>query len=220
MQIRVFDSGIADFERIWDLQKKLLLETKGERFPLNLVICQHYPVFTSGRNASIKNILATEEEIRGKGIKVYKVERAGDFTYHGLGQVTVYPIFDLEFLKKDLHWFLRSLEEIAIGVLADFGIRGERVPGLTGAWFKSRKIASIGIAVRNWVTFHGMSINVKKDDLENFRMIRPCGMDIEMTSLESISEKKIEIDEVKKSVIQRIKGVFLSKPCAVVGPAS
>ncbi|MGD0335850.1 MAG: lipoyl(octanoyl) transferase LipB [Candidatus Omnitrophota bacterium] len=208
MEIRIFDLGVTHFQESWDFQKKLLLETVNSPFPFNLVICQHYPVFTWGRSAGIKNILATEKNAREKGIRVYKVERGGDFTYHGPGQVTAYPVFNLEFLKKDLHWFLRSLEEVALKVAASFGVEAERKAGLTGVWFRNRKLASIGIAVKNWVTFHGMSINVTSDDLGNFRLIRPCGMDIEMTSLEDILRRKIDIDDVKKSLISEIKAVY------------
>ncbi|MCM8797151.1 MAG: lipoyl(octanoyl) transferase LipB [Candidatus Omnitrophica bacterium] len=204
MEIRVFNLGITDFENVWKLQRDLVVQAENAIIPFNLVVCQHYPVFTCGRKTDVNTILATEKKAREEGIRVYVIERGGDITYHGPGQVTVYPVFDLRFLKKDLHWFLRSLEEVALELLVEFGARGERKTGMTGAWFGACKFASIGIAVKNWITFHGMSINVKRDDLRNFQLIKPCGMDIEMTCLENILGLNLKIDEIKRIVVRKI----------------
>jgi len=190
MDFRVFDLGLVDFQKAWQFQKEIFTKVKIGKFDSGIILCRHYPVITLGRLANRDNILASEQELSSKGIQVHKIERGGDITYHGPGQLTIYPIINLNYFKKDIHWFLGQLEEVVIDFLSDFGIKGERHNGLTGIWVDKKKIASIGIAIRNWITFHGLSINIKKDDLSNFRLIRPCGMDIEMTSIESVLNKK------------------------------
>ena len=210
MQFEIFDLGLVDFKKAWDFQKQAFEAVRNNYFVAALILCQHYPVITLGRSADRKNILASETTLNRQGIKVFEIERGGDVTYHGPGQITVYPVFNLEYLRKDIHWFLRQLEEVAIDLLSDFGIEGKRVAGLTGVWVDNQKIASIGIAVRNWITFHGLTINIKKSDLRNFGLIRPCGLDIEMISLEEISGKEIEMIAVKERLIKKLKSAFLA----------
>ena len=205
MQFKVFDLGLVDFKKAWDFQKEVFFQVKNDRFKSALILCQHYPVITLGRSATRKNILAQEAELKNKGIKVYEIERGGDVTYHGPGQLTAYPIFNLNYLKKDIHWFLRYLEDIIIGCLSDLGTRAHRLPGLTGVWVNKRKIASIGIAIKNWITFHGFTINIKKEDLTNFSLIRPCGMDIMVTSLESVLGSEIRVTQLKEILTRRLK---------------
>jgi len=205
MDLKIFDLGLVDFSESWQFQKEVFSRVKDNTFDSALVFCQHNPVITLGRNSSKDNILAKEEELENKGIKLFEVERGGDVTYHGPGQLTVYPIFNLNLLKKDLNWFLRSLEEVVLGLLADFGIEAERRPGLTGVWVQGKKLASIGIAVKNWITYHGLTVNIKEDDLANFSLIRPCGMDIMMTSLESVLGRSIESSQIKETLKRRIQ---------------
>ena len=181
MDLSIIDLGLVDFNAAWQKQKEIFAEVKSGRMQHALLICRHYPVITCGRKVNRKNIFVTDEELNNRGISTYSVERGGDVTYHGPGQLTIYPIFNLNYLKKDIHWFLRGLEELIIQSLNSFGIKGERREGLTGVWVKARKIASIGIAIRHWITFHGLSVNIKRDDLANFSLIRPCGMDIMVT---------------------------------------
>jgi len=208
MQFKIFNSGLVDFKKIWDFQKQILQAVKNQEIPSALILCQHYPVITLGRTANKKNILISEGELRNRGIQICEIERGGDVTYHGPGQLMLYPVFNLNYLKKDIHWFLRQLEEAVIVYLSDMGIKGQRRPGLTGVWVNGKKIASIGIAIRNWITFHGLSINIKRDDLANFSLIRPCGMDIEMTTLETILERNIEIESVKENLIHKFREIF------------
>jgi lipoate-protein ligase B len=158
-----------------------------------------------GRQAKKLNIKASGDELKKRGIPLYETERGGDVTYHGPGQLVVYPILNLDYFKRDIHLFLRRLEELAIQVLSDFGISGQRRPELTGVWVGDEKIVSIGIAIRNWITYHGLTLNIKKDDLPNFSLIRPCGMDIMMTSLESVLGKEVLIDSVKEILIRRLQ---------------
>ncbi len=201
MTLEIFDLGLIEFKKAWDFQKEIFFAVKKGDFHFGLILCRHYPVFTLGRLADKANILEQGD------IPCYEIERGGDVTYHGPGQLTVYPIFDLHYLKKDLNFFLRFLEQGVIDLLSDFGIKGERVKGLTGVWIregvKPLKIASIGISVKNWITFHGVSFNVKKDDLANFRLIRPCGMDYPMTSLESLLGRDVEMDDIKSNLIDK-----------------
>lgn len=202
MEFKVFNLGLVDFKRAWEFQREIFQEVKNGLLESGLILCQHYPVITLARTANKKNLLISEEELELRGIQLCEIERGGDIAYHGPGQLMVYPIFNLNYLKKDIHLFLRQLESITIALLSDFGIEASRYQGLTGVWVRKEKIVSIGIAIRNWITFHGLSINVKKDDLANFRLIRPCGMDIEMTSLEAILSRDIEMDRVKDGLIR------------------
>lgn len=194
MEFEVFDLGLVDFEKAWQFQKEVFNDVKAGLMQSALILCRHYPVITLGRLGKKENIIVPEFELKKRGIQIFEIERAGDVTYHGPGQIIAYPIFNLNCLKKDIHFYLRYLEDIAIDLLSDFAILGLRYPGLTGVWVGKQKIASIGIAIRNWITFHGLSINIKKNDLDNFRLIRPCGMDIEMTSLETQLGRDVEIN--------------------------
>ncbi len=198
MDCEIFDLGLIDFEKAWQFQKDIFLKVKAGVYPFALIFCCHHPVVTLGRLAHRDNILATDDELKIKGIKVLEIERGGEVTYHGPGQLTVYPIFNFRYLNKDIYWFLRQLERAIILSLADFGVRARQRYGLTGVWVEESKIASIGIAVKSWISFHGLSINVKANDLDNFSLIRPCGMDIKMVSLEEAAGRVCEISDVKE----------------------
>ncbi|MCM8800743.1 MAG: lipoyl(octanoyl) transferase LipB [Candidatus Omnitrophica bacterium] len=203
MESKIFDLGLVDFASARRFQQEIFQQVKDGILKSALIICSHYPVITLGRNYKEQNIKVNLQKLKKMNIKVVKTERGGDVTYHGPGQLIAYPIFNLVYLKKDIHWYLRALEKLIIDVLAEFGIFARRIPRLTGVWVKEDKIASIGIAIKNWVTFHGLAINVKEDDLFNFSLIRPCGMDIIMTSVESVLKKRVSIDEVKLVLTRR-----------------
>ncbi|MCX5697738.1 MAG: lipoyl(octanoyl) transferase LipB [Candidatus Omnitrophica bacterium] len=207
MDYEIYDLGLIDFEKAWQFQKDIFLKVKAGIYPSALIFCRHYPVITLGRLARRDNILATGDELKIRGIKVLEIERGGEVTYHGPGQLTVYPIFNFRYLKKDICWFLRQLERVIILSLADFGAKAGQRCGLTGVWVEESKIASIGIAVKSWVSFHGLSINIKEGDLDNFRLIRPCGMDIKMVSLENAAGRTIQIDEVKDALLDKFKQI-------------
>jgi len=209
MEFRVFNLGLVDFKKAWEFQKQVFKKAKNNYLNAALILCRHHPVITFGRQARRENIKVTLSELEKRGIQFYEIERGGDVTYHGPGQLIAYPVFNLNYFKKDIHLFLRQLEESAINFLSAFAIKGDRRKGSTGVWIKRKKVASIGIAIRNWITFHGMSINIKKDDLDNFRLIRPCGMDIEMTSLETILGNNIEIEEINELFIGKFKKILL-----------
>jgi len=200
MQSRVFDLGLIDFSRARDFQQEAFSRVKDNEFKAALIFCRHYPVITLGRNAEECAVLASSDELKAKGISIYEIERGGSVTYHGPGQLVVYPVFNLNYFKKDVNLFLRSLEVAIIAALAKFSIPANTREGLTGVWVENKKIASIGIAIRNWITYHGLAINVKKDDLANFSLIRPCGMDIMMTAMETELGRHPSFELVKMAV--------------------
>lgn len=202
MDLKIVDLGLVDFDAALSKQKEFFCKVKAGQIKHALLFCRHHPVITLGRRADMKNILVSREELERRRIALRQIERGGDVTYHGPGQLTIYPIFNLNYLKKDIHWFLRYLERLTICALNGFGVKGERKNGLTGVWVERRKIASIGIAIRNWVTFHGLSVNIKQDDLINFCLIRPCGMDIMVTSVESEAKNEISPEESKQAFIK------------------
>jgi len=207
MQIEIFDLGLVNFKSAWHIQKAIFKAVKYGNLKDTLILAQHNPVITLGRSANRKNILMDEQELNLKGIQIYEIERGGDVTYHGPGQLTVYPIFNLNHIKKDIHFFLRRLEDVIIEFLGDFGVSGFKRPGLTGVWIGKEKIASIGIAIRNWITFHGLSINIKKNDLDNFSLIKPCGMDMKMTSLEAVLGRNVELSGAKQGLIHKFRRI-------------
>lgn len=203
MQSKVIDLGLVDFEEALLAQKKIFAEIKNGYYNSALIVCRHYPVFTLGRAASKENLLVSGDVLNKLNIKVLQIDRGGDVTYHGPGQLILYPIFNLNYFRKDIHWFLRSMENAVIKALGEFGVKGMQISGLTGVWLGKKKLASIGIAVKNWITYHGVAINIKSADLENFSLIRPCGMDIMMTSLESCLGRQVQIEEFKEIITGR-----------------
>lgn len=176
--------------------------------PHALILCEHPHTITQGRMTEESDLLVSPLKLKQLGVSNYAIERGGRITYHGPGQLVAYPVFDLNKFKKDLKFFLWSLEEVIINFLNNFNLEGERKPGYTGVWIKGRKIASIGIAVKKWITFHGLAINVNTD-LEYFSFVRPCGLDIQMTSLSRLSGKEIVIDnQLKGKLTNAFKKVF------------
>lgn len=209
MEFRAFNLGLVDFKKAWQFQIDIFEEVRRNSFNAALILCRHHPVITVGRQGRKENIKIPLHELQKKGIHIFEIERGGDVTYHGPGQLIAYHVFNLSYFSKDIHLFLRQLEGLCIDFLCDFGIKGQRRDGLTGVWVAKSKIASIGIAIRNWVTFHGISINIKNDDLDNFEFIKPCGMDLEMTSVETILGKDIESGLANELFINKFKNIFL-----------
>ena len=195
-KLNIVNLGIVDYREAHQLQKRLLQEHIEGRGSDTLLLLQHYPVITIGRSGSRSNILLTESALAAAGIEVCEIERGGDVTYHGPGQLTGYPIINLQHFRKDVHWYLRQLEEVIIRVLTGYGITGERVEGYTGVWVGNEKIAAIGISVRRWITYHGFAFNINPD-MSHFQMITPCGItDKGVTSLERLLGYRVDIDEV------------------------
>jgi lipoate-protein ligase B len=151
-----------------------------------LFMLEHTPTFTLGRNSSIEHLLVTPDFLKSQGIEVEHIDRGGDITYHGPGQLVAYPILNLEHWTKSIHWYLRTLEEVIIDVLTQYGIQSTRIEDLTGVWVDGAKIAAVGVGIHKWVTFHGISINLDPD-MEHWNMIVPCGIpDKPVTSLSTL----------------------------------
>ena len=188
----MIDLGRRDYAETWELQKQLCAERQADRVEDTLLFVEHPPVITLGRRRSARDNVVDAGEV-----PVFEIERGGDVTYHGPGQLVGYPILKLDGHERDLHAYLRNLEEALIGVCAAFGLDGGRNPGWTGVWLGARKVASIGIAVRRWVTLHGFALNVSTE-LARFRAINPCGLDAAvMTSLSESAGRAISVEEVK-----------------------
>lgn len=164
-----------EYRPAWELQRRLQAARIAGAIPDVVLLVEHPPVITLGRGADAGNVLLPPEVLRERGIEVVRIERGGDVTYHGPGQLTGYPVLDLRSRGKDLHAYLRGLEEVMLSCLATYGIEGHRVEGMTGAWVGDEKVGAIGIKVRNWVTMHGFAFNVDLDP-EDFAPIVPCGL--------------------------------------------
>ena len=213
MNFQIFDLGISDYNTSLKFQKETFLKVQSKLIPAGLIINRHNPVITLGRLADRNNILASDELLLKNNIRVINSARGGDVTYHGPGQLTIYPIFDLKDLTKDVHLFIRFLEQIVIDFLSNIGVSARRIEGKSGVWIENKKIASVGISVRQWITFHGISLNITREDLKNFKLIRPCGMDVQMTCLESELNRAVSIDELKNSFIEQFKQTLESFYC-------
>ncbi len=200
------DLGLIDYQKAYSIQKELVQEAldSGRQ---TIIFCEHPTVITLGRLANKKNLLATRDVLNKKNIPVCQVDRGGDITLHTPGQLVIYPILNLVNYKKDLHWYLRKLEELTIDLLSDFGIVADRFTPNTGVWVGNNKIASIGIGVRRWVTYHGLALNVLTN-LELFSMIRPCGLDVMMTSMSEVKASQQKMVEVKKAFIRHFVEYF------------
>jgi lipoate-protein ligase B len=183
-ELLVAELGLVPYGEALELQRSAArARISGEIGEDLLILLEHPPVVTLGRSAKEANMLATPEALRARGVEVFEVERGGDITFHGPGQLVGYPIVDLKRHKQDLHWYLRQVEEALVVALGALGIPAERNPGKTGVWTRGRKIASIGVHARDWVTWHGFALNVNTD-LSYFDLIVPCGIqDVTMTSI-------------------------------------
>jgi lipoyl(octanoyl) transferase len=185
-----------------------------------LLLLEHPPVVTLGRSSKGQHLTASPELLSARGVELFEVERGGDVTYHGPGQLVGYPILDLKRHKQDLHWYLRQVEEVLIRSLAAYGIPGERSTGYTGVWTRGRKIASIGVHARDWVTWHGFALNVTTD-LSYFDLIVPCGISgVVMTSIaREAARADVSMSEVEDAVERAAGDVFGLAPVSVARDA-
>lgn len=202
---RLLDLGTRDYGEAWRLQLDLVAARQRDEIPDTLVLVEHPHVITLGRAAKQVNLLRTGD------VPVYETERGGDVTYHGPGQLVGYPIFLLRPEERDLHRYLRTMEQALIETAASVGVSAERRPTFTGLWTigqPPRKLASIGIAVKRWVTLHGFALNVSTD-LARFTAINPCGMDAAvMTSLEQVAGRPVDPAEVRRAVVRHFGALF------------
>jgi len=216
--------GLIDYKEAWDYQEKLLKEAidlkiafrngQTTEIPHNyLLFCQHPHVYTLGKSGKPEHLLLNEVQLAEKEASYYKINRGGDITYHGPGQLVVYPIFDLEQFFTDIHKYMRLLEEAVILTLTDFGIESGRVEGLTGVWIEgeteqARKICAMGVKCSRWVTMHGIGFNINTD-LNYFSNIIPCGIDDKaVTSMQQELGHKIEVEEVSTKLLNHLSDLF------------
>lgn len=219
--IRAVELGRVPYGETLELQRRLCRERIDGRQPDDLLLLlEHDPVVTLGRSTQASSLPLGPDQLRDRGLEVFEVERGGDVTLHAPGQLVGYPIFNLEGHRPDLHWYLRQLEEALIVALERFGIPAERAVGRTGVWTRGRKIASIGIHVKQWVTFHGFALNVTTA-LDLFDLIVPCGLHgVSMTSVRQEATEAGEADldrRVKVEVAEAIGRVF-DRPIAWTDP--
>jgi lipoyl(octanoyl) transferase len=230
MRQKVFfeDLGIQSYQPSWDYQEELLQkntqikwearqneqDVKNSSTEHRLLMVEHNPVFTLGKSGKREHVLVSEEQLKNLGIEFFHINRGGDVTYHGLQQIVGYPILDLDKFKTDLGWYLRSLEQVIIEVIAEYGLKGERSEGETGVWlepndpFMARKICAMGIKCSRWITMHGFALNVNTD-LSHFEFIVPCGIQGKtVTSLEKELGYKVNYEEVKEKVKKHFQLIF------------
>jgi lipoyl(octanoyl) transferase len=212
----VQDLGRRAYGEVLELQRALCRQrVAGELDEDILLLVEHNPVVTLGRGTRAESLPLPKSELERRGVEVFEVERGGDVTFHGPGQLVGYPVLDLRQHREDLHWYLRRLEAGLIGGLSRLGVAAEPNPGLTGVWTRGRKIASIGIHVKQWVTFHGFALNVSTD-LSYFDLIVPCGIrDVIMTSVAAElgrDDSPVLWEETRHAVVTEIAEAFQLQP--------
>ncbi|WP_369992728.1 lipoyl(octanoyl) transferase LipB [Winogradskyella sp.] len=227
-KVKIEDLGLKDFKETWDYQEalfKAILDTKiknrredaGLETDNHFLFVEHPHVYTLGKSGDLSNLLLSEEQLTEKGATFYKINRGGDITYHGPGQIVGYPILDLDNFFTDIHKYLRFLEEMIILTLAEYGLKTERSPGETGVWLDvgtpfARKICAMGVRASRWVTMHGFALNVNAD-LGYFDNIIPCGIRGKaVTSLNNeLGMDKVDEEEVKQKLLKHFENLFNAK---------
>jgi lipoyl(octanoyl) transferase len=207
--------GLVAYAEGLELQRALVEERRAGRIPDTLLLLQHPHVVTVGvKKDGRRHILATPEQLAARGVEVFETGRGGDVTYHGPGQIVGYPILDLNPDRRDVHQYVRDLEEVMIRVCADYGLAAGRVTGMSGAWIGEAKIGAIGVRISRWITSHGFAFNVTTD-VDFFNLIVPCGIsDRGVTSLTQETGRRPIITEVEDRLVCRFAEVFESAPSA------
>ncbi|MEC7872115.1 MAG: lipoyl(octanoyl) transferase LipB [Candidatus Neomarinimicrobiota bacterium] len=205
-KINIVDLGRMDYKSAWDFQKEFHNKVLIGKETDTLFLVEHEPVYTLGKNANNNNLLKKANS----NVKVFNVERGGDITYHGPGQLVGYPILDLHNYQKNISWFMRTLESILIETLSSFDIHANQKEGLTGVWVGDEKIGAQGVRISRWVTMHGFSLNVNTD-LSYFDSIVPCGIvNCGITSMKKLLGKPQDMDLVKKSTVNAFNKIIVS----------
>ena len=205
LEVQILDLGHKSYKEVWDLQKKMQLKRMNGEIGDVLILVEHDPVYTLGKNANPDHLLQS----RDRSIDVFNIERGGDITFHGPGQLVGYPILDLSNYKKSVSWYMRSLEQLTIDVLNEFKISANRVEGLTGVWVGDEKIAAQGVRLTKWITMHGFSININTD-LSFYDGIIPCGVfNHGVTSMKEILKRTQKMEKIKSLVIDKFNQIFI-----------
>ena len=208
-QILVQNIGRKSYKAVWDLQKEMQQQRINGNIEDTLILVEHDPVYTLGKNANEDHLLQSRDE----SVDVFNIERGGDITFHGPGQLVGYPILDLSNYKKSVSWYMRTLEQVLIDTLIEFKIIAQRNDGLTGVWVGDEKIAALGVRISRWVTMHGFSLNVNPD-LSFYDGIIPCGIfDHGVTSMEQLLGETQNNDNVKNMVIEKFNKCFIKGEC-------
>jgi lipoyl(octanoyl) transferase len=208
----ITDLGLISWSDAYAIQQRLVAARKAGELDDVFLLCEHPHVITLGRNANRANLLASEHVLRQKGVELQPTNRGGDITYHGPGQIVGYPIVNLAGIRRDVGWYVRTLEEAMIRASADLGVIAFRVPGKTGIWVATdnleEKLAAIGVHISRWVTSHGFAFNVSTD-LRYFDLIDPCGIaDRKATSLEKLLARRVSPDDVKPRLVHHLAKLF------------
>lgn len=208
MQCVLYWLGLTEYGEAYDIQKKLWAQKMNGQTEDALLLLEHPPTFTIGKSGKLDNLLLDKEELAERGISLYFIDRGGDITYHGPGQMVVYPIIDLKNRGKDIHRYIRDLQEIVIRTLADLTIEARRDGKHVGVWVGNDKIAAIGVRVSRWITMHGLALNVNPS-LEHFSFINPCGiLDRGVTSIARVLSREVPMEVVASGLVHHFSQVF------------
>lgn len=204
---RVLRLGMTPYDEAWRLQKTLCAGRLNGEIPDHVLLLQHPPTITIGKSGKLENILVTRQELERRGVSLYFTDRGGDVTYHGPGQLVAYPVMDLRLRGRDIHRYVRDLEEVVIRTLGRFSLQGRRIDH-AGVWVGHRQVAAIGIAVRRWITMHGVSLNVNPE-LVHFGLINPCGLaGVPVTSIYELTGQDVSLEAVEEQMITEFAEVF------------
>ncbi|NQV50815.1 MAG: lipoyl(octanoyl) transferase LipB [Candidatus Marinimicrobia bacterium] len=201
-QLNVITKGLVPYETAWELQRELHAQRLAGHIPDTLVLLEHPPVYTFGKNSDRSNLIDPQDA------EVIQSDRGGDITWHGPGQLVGYPIINLEAHKKSVSWYMRNLEEVIIHTLNQFEISGDRISGMTGVWVGNQKICAMGVRLSHWVTMHGFALNVGPD-MSYFNGMIPCGIKGKgVVSMKELLDKEIHVKDVIPSLTQAFRSVF------------
>lgn len=204
----VYQLGLITYSEAYQLQRQLLCQRVNNEIADTLLLLEHPPTITIGKSGKLENVLASQAQLAEAGVSLFFVDRGGDVTYHGPGQLVAYPIIDLRQRGRDVHQYLRDLEEVIIRTLNDFSINASRDSSHAGVWVRDEEIAAIGLRVSKWVSMHGVALNVNTD-LEQFSLINPCGFsDKKAASISSLLSQDVSIEAVTKKLLARFSEVF------------
>ncbi|NIP39577.1 MAG: lipoyl(octanoyl) transferase LipB [Candidatus Dadabacteria bacterium] len=211
-EFKTLNLGLTEYKKALKIQFDLLEKRRNDFISDTLILVEHPPTITIGRGGNLNNLLVSEEHLKNNGIHFEQISRGGDITFHGPGQIVGYPIVDLNRLGKDIHRYLRSLEYLIVDVLKNYDIKSSAFKCITGVWAGGKKIASIGIGVKRWITYHGFALNIY-NDLDYFDMIIPCGLNkVRMTNIVNESGlDNITMDNVNNNVIESFAKIFNMK---------
>jgi lipoyl(octanoyl) transferase len=207
-KIQLIQTGISRYRDLWKLQKDLFQRVMDNRRDNFLILTEHYPVITVGQKNDPAHLLVDEAHLAREGIELLHIDRGGDATFHGPGQLVGYPILNLLDFNPDIHWYLRALEEVIIRTLSDLGIPAQRIPDLTGVWIENKKICAIGVKITRWITMHGFALNVTTD-LDFFKLIVPCGLSGKgVTSIAEQIGNNMGVNDVSARICVHFAGIF------------